>query len=103
MLANDVARLASGDAVPALQLDRKGHVHAELWVLCEPDALWLDVAAGVEDELRALLEKHIIADDVALESVSDRFGQLALEGPDARAAASRAGAPELAAGRFARP
>jgi folate-binding protein YgfZ len=102
MLANDVARLAPGDALASLQLDRKGHVHAELWVLAEPDALWLDVAAGVEDELRTLLEKHIIADDVALESCSDRFGQLALEGPDARAAASRAGAPELAAGRFAR-
>ena len=102
MLAADVARLATGHACPALQLDRKGHVHAELWVLAEADALWLDVAAGAEAELRALLEKHIIADDVALESLSEQFGQLALEGPDARAAAQRAGAPELAAGRFAR-
>jgi folate-binding protein YgfZ len=102
MLAADVAKLGPGEACPALQLDRTGHVQAELWLLAEPDGLWLDVAPGLEVELLAVLEKHIIADDVAIASATDRFGQLALEGPAARAAGARAGAPELGPAKFAR-
>jgi folate-binding protein YgfZ len=102
MLSANVARLGAGQACPALQLDRKGHIQAELWVLAEPDALWLDVAAGAEVELRAVLEKHVIADDVAIESRSEELGQLGIEGPGARAAARGAGAPELEPRRFAR-
>ena len=102
MLANDVARLTAGDARPMLQLDRKGHVLAELWVLADPDALWLDVAPGLEAELRAVLEKHIIADDVSLASASAELEQLGLEGPGAREAARRVGAADPAPGRFER-
>src|SRR4029434_2104081 len=81
MLANDIAALAPGDARPSLQLDRKGHVLAELWVLAESDAILLDVAPGLEAELRTVLEKHIIADDVALTSQTEAIGQLGIEGP----------------------
>ncbi len=102
MLANDVAKLAPGDARPMLQLDRKGHVLAELWVLAEPDALLLDVAAGLESELCAVLEKHIIADDVALASESIAIGQIAIEGPGALEASRSVGAADPAAGRFER-
>ena len=102
MLSNDVAKLAPGDASPMLQLDRKGHVQAELWVLAEPDALLLDLAPGLEAELCAVLEKHIIADDVALASATREIGQLALEGPGAREAARVAGGPDPQAGRFER-
>lgn len=102
MLTADVARLETGMAAPALQLDRKGHVLADLWVLAEADALWLDTAAGTESELTAVLEKHVIADDVTFASHSVGVTELALEGPGARAAARAAGAPELAEGRFAR-
>ena len=38
-----------------------------------------------------MLEKHIIADDVALASVTREIGQLGLEGPGAREAARRVG------------
>ena len=95
MLTADVAKLASGQACPALQLDRKGHVQAELWVLAEPDALLLDVAPGLEAELAQVLEKHVIADDVALASLSDSVAQLAIEGPGARDAAARSGVLRL--------
>jgi folate-binding Fe-S cluster repair protein YgfZ len=84
MLSNDVAKLAAGDACASLLLDRKGHVLADLWVLAEPDAILLDVAPGHEAELASVLEKHIIADDVALASLSHESGQLGLEGPGAR-------------------
>jgi len=102
MLANDVAKLAPGDARPSLQLDRKGHVLAELWVLAEPDAILLDVAPGLEPELRAVLEKHIIADDVAIESQTDAIGQLGIEGPEAREAVRAIGGATPDPGRFER-
>jgi hypothetical protein len=50
-------------------------------VLAEPDAILLDVAPGLEAELSGVLEKHIIADDVALASESE---------PRAGSSASRA-------------
>lgn len=102
MLANDVAKLGAGDACPSLLLDRKGHVLAELWVLAEPDAILLDVAPGLERELTGVLEKHIIADDVALESLSAASAQLGVEGPDARGRLSALGIAAPAGGRFER-
>jgi folate-binding protein YgfZ len=102
MLTADVAKLPAGGAAPALQLDRKGHVLAELVVLAEPESLLLDTAPGVEAELLALLEKHVIADDVAFASLSEGRVWLALEGPGARDAALRAGGAVPEAGRFAR-
>ena len=102
MLSADVAKLPTGGACPALQLDRKGHVLAELWVLADPDAALLDVAPGLEAELTAMLEKHIIADDVALASLSDSVAQLALEGPGARDAARAVAGTLPEPGRFAR-
>ncbi|HTO07205.1 MAG TPA: glycine cleavage T C-terminal barrel domain-containing protein [Myxococcota bacterium] len=102
MLTADVAKLPAGGAAPALQLDRKGHVLAELCVLAEPESLLLDIAPGVEAELCALLEKHVIADDVAFASLSEAKAWLALEGPEARDAARRVGGAVPEPGRFAR-
>jgi folate-binding protein YgfZ len=102
MLTADVAKLGAGEAAPALQLDRKGHVLADLWVLADADALWLDAAPGTEPELLATLEKHVIADDVAFASHSAEVRELALEGPGARDAARAIGGALPAAGRFER-
>jgi len=102
MLANDVAKLRPGDACPALQLDRKGHVLAELWVLVEPEAILLDVAPGLESELSGVLEKHVIADDVALASASAEMVQLGIEGPGARDAVRDAGGLAPPSGHFER-
>jgi folate-binding protein YgfZ len=102
MLTADVAKQKTASAIPALQLDRKGHVLAELWVLAEPEALLLDVAPGLEAELTSVLEKHIIADDVTLASLSAELAQLGIEGPGARAAALARGLPAPAVGALER-
>lgn len=102
MLTADVAKQKPASAIPALQLDRKGHVLAELWVLTEADALLLDVAPGLEAELTAVLEKHIIADDVALTSLSAELGQIGIEGPGARASALAIGLVAPAPGTLER-
>ena len=102
MLTADVAKLAAGETAPALQLDRKGHVQAELVLLADPDVVWLDVAPGCESELVRTLEKHVIADDVAFASLSGDVVALAVEGPGAADAVRAAGGAVPAAGRFER-
>jgi len=102
MLTADVAALRAGQTAPALQLDRKGHVLAELVVLADPDELLLDVAPGCESELQKTLEKHVIADDVVLASLSDGLRWLAVEGPGAREAVLAAGGAAPEPGQFER-
>lgn len=88
MLTNDVARLAAGEACPALLLTIQGRVTADVDVLSLDDAVWLVVdasaAAAVLDALGAL----IVADDVEIGPDRDRT-VLGLLGP--RAAAVLAG------------
>jgi folate-binding protein YgfZ len=95
MLSADVGRLREWGVVSALQLDRKGHVMAEVEVISLPGEVWLGVPRSAETALAALLERHIVADDVKLESRSSEWAMLSIEGPGAAAAAQELGAPEL--------
>lgn len=93
MLSCDVATAAPGAARAGLQLDRKGHILAELWLLVLDDAALLDTAPGTESALLEILDKHVIADDVTLERVSG-WDQVGIEGPGAAGAiAPRSPAP----------
>ncbi len=85
MVTADVSSLGTGSACHSLQLDRKGHILAELWVLVLDDAMLLDSAPETESALLEALEKHLIADDVELRGVSG-WDQIGIEGPDAAAA-----------------
>ena len=85
MVTADVSSLGIGSACHSLQLDRKGHILAELWVLVLDDAMLLDSAPEAESALLEALEKHLIADDVELRGVSG-WDQIGIEGPDAAAA-----------------
>ena len=96
MLTNDLEALEAGHWCRALQLDRKGHLLTDLEVVALPEAILLDVAPGREAELHAVLEKHIIADDVSLESLAASWSALAIEGD-----AAAVGGPALSQGQCA--
>ncbi len=99
MVSNDVATLAPGELSETLQLDRKGHILAQLSLLVLADEVLLDSSSTVEPVLAEMLEKHIIADDVELSRLTG-LEQLGIEGPGAAAMiAAHAPAP-LALGRF---
>jgi folate-binding protein YgfZ len=98
MLSADVAALREGGVASALQLDRKGHVLAEVEVIALAGEIWLYVLRAAETALAAALERHIIADDVLLESLSGVWSSVSIEGPGGAAAAVSLGAPELAPG-----
>jgi folate-binding protein YgfZ len=82
MLTNDVARLAAGDACPALLLTIQGRVTADVDVVRLDDAIWLLLDASAADDVRFALGKLIVADDVELAPRPDRT-MLAVVGPAA--------------------
>ncbi|MEE9280026.1 MAG: glycine cleavage T C-terminal barrel domain-containing protein [Myxococcota bacterium] len=84
MLTSEVESLEAGAVRAALQLDRKGHIRAELWLVVLDEAVLLDAAPGAEAALFETLDKHVIAEDVELERLSG-WDQLGIEGPGASA------------------
>jgi folate-binding protein YgfZ len=99
MLTQALGDAAPGDRRPAAQLDRKGRLVADLFVLVDSEAVLLDTAEGRAGAVLEILEKHVIADDVRIEDLSADRGHLVVEGPGARAAAARV-APVPPEGRF---
>jgi len=95
MLSNDIAALAPGDegsGCHALLLTRQGRIVADPHVLLRPECLWLELPLDALAHTREVLERFIIADDVALEDASAELERIVLEGPGAAALA----APDLA-------
>lgn len=88
MLSNEVASVEPGAGNRALLLTEQGRVVADLRVYALDDAIWLDAPASARDDVRAALERFIVADDVEIES-SPAVG-LAVRGPGAVAAVSKA-------------
>ncbi len=101
MISNEVESLAPGRFCYATLLDRKGRILSDLFALVTEDAVLLDCAEGTAAHVREVLEKHVVADDVEVEDRSAEWGQLAFEGPGARAALAALGAPTPDAGTFA--
>ena len=79
MLSNEVATLAAGAGTPALLLTEQGRVVADLRVYVRDDEVLLDVPSGRRDDVRAALERFIVADDVEIDDRPE-VG-LALRGP----------------------
>ncbi len=96
MLSNDVASLAPGterSGCHALLLTRQGRIVADLHVLLRGQSVWLELPREALAHTREVLERFIIADDVALEDASNEVERISLEGPKADALV----APRLAA------
>jgi folate-binding protein YgfZ len=105
MLSNDVRVLEPGPArsgCHAVLLTAKGRVVADLHVLAREEAFWLETGASALVATTDTLERHVIADDVAIVDLSDSLERLAVEGPRAREALEGAAARriELALGSW---
>ncbi len=100
MLSNDVAVLDPAgprSGCYALLLSRQGRILADLHVMARPERLLLELEGAAVGDTLASLEKFVIADDVELADVGERFVHLALEGPQAPALAAEALGTPLAA------
>ena len=88
MISNDIASLVPGhehSGCYATLLTPKGRIVADMHVLLRGSEFWLEIEADAVAAVAERLERYIIADDVELADVGDRFDRFGLEGPNARA------------------
>jgi folate-binding protein YgfZ len=72
-LTNDIRAAASSSAMEACVLNAKGKMDGHLFVRAEPESFLLDADVDLRESLQPRLERYIIADDVEIEDVTDRF------------------------------
>jgi folate-binding protein YgfZ len=75
--------LPSGAGCLAAALTAKGRLLAELAVYGLQEAVWIDLHRDRLEVVRDAFDRHIIADDVQVADVSDRFAHLMVAGPAA--------------------
>jgi len=82
-ITNDVKALKSGAGMLAAVLTAKGHLVSDLAAYGLDDAVWIDLNRDRAEAVRNAFERYIIADDVQVADVSDRFAHLMVVGPQA--------------------
>ena len=81
-LTNDVEALSAGDGQYAALLDRKGHMQADMRVLCPAAGeIWIDTEPEALAGVRRHLETYKIGRDVAIADLTGERTILALIGP----------------------
>ena len=93
MTTNHVQQLTPGTGCYAFFLNAQGQIQADVNLLCFEDRFLLDTEPETRERVFRHLDKYIIADDVALEDVTESTASVAVEGPHAAALLTAAGAP----------
>ncbi|MEY2520821.1 MAG: tRNA-modifying protein YgfZ [Verrucomicrobiota bacterium] len=98
-MTNDLRKATVTSAIQASVLSAKGKLSAHVFISEDADGFLLDADPELRDDLSARLDRYIIADDVEIEDVTDRFAvfHIASEGPANALQPARA----VAANRFA--
>src|SRR6266480_2407730 len=72
-LTNDIRKATETKAVEACVLNAKGKIDAHLFFHTEIDSFLFDADPALQPTIQARLERYIIADDVQVEDVTERF------------------------------
>ncbi len=89
MLANEVANLKTGEGRRSLALDAKGHVVADLSVLCSgDDEFHLLCVPEARAGAAKLIAFYALADEVEVDDLTDELVVFSFQGPRAPEAAS---------------
>jgi folate-binding protein YgfZ len=72
-ITNDLRKATPTSAMQASVLNAKGKLSAHVFISIDDGAFHLDADPELREELPARLERYIIADDVQLEDVTERF------------------------------
>lgn len=83
MTTNHVQEMQPGQTRYAFFLNAQGRILADVWIVCQADALILDVEPEVREKVFQHLDRYIIADDVTLEDITETTSEFAVEGPSA--------------------
>jgi tRNA-modifying protein YgfZ len=72
-ITNDVRKASEALAVEACVLNAKGKMDAHIFVSAAPECFWIDANPELRETLSTRLERYVVADDVQIDDVSDRF------------------------------
>jgi folate-binding protein YgfZ len=72
-MTNDLRKATETSAIQASVLNAKGKLSAHVFISADADGFLLDADPELRDDLSARLDRYIIADDVQIEDVTDRF------------------------------
>lgn len=82
-ISNDLRKATADAAIQASILSAKGKLNADVFISKEDDSFLLDADTELREALPARLERYIIADDVQIEDVTDRFAMFHVTGESA--------------------
>lgn len=69
----DVRKATTSSALEACILDQKGKMNAHVFLFASTDSFLLDADPELREALQPRLERYLIADDVAIEDISDQL------------------------------
>ncbi len=72
-ITNDARKATESTATEACVLNAKGKLNADIFLSAAPDCFWVDADPDLQKALPARIERYIIADDVQIDDVTDRF------------------------------
>ena len=72
-ITNDLRKATETSAIAACVLNAKGKLNAHIFLTFQPEAIVLDADFALREALAARLDRYIIADDVQIEDVTDKF------------------------------
>jgi tRNA-modifying protein YgfZ len=72
-ITNDIRKATESAALQACVLSAKGKMNAHLFLSSDPDYFLLDADPELREALLTRLERYVIADDVQIEDITDRF------------------------------
>src|SRR6266576_1454239 len=72
-ITNDARKATESAATEACVLNAKGKLNADIFLSAASDCFWVDADPDLQKALPARIERYIIADDVQIDDVTDRF------------------------------
>ena len=79
-ISNDLRKASADAALQASILNAKGKLNGHVYISAGGDAFFLDADSELREALLARLDRYVIADDVQLEDVTDRYAIFHVEG-----------------------
>ena len=73
-ISNDLRKATARSAIQASVLNAKGKMNASIFISEDGDSFLIDTDQELREQLPARIDRYIIADDVQIEDVTDRFG-----------------------------
>ena len=81
-VTNDVRKANANLSMPACVLGAKGKIDALIFIGVGTDELFVDADAELRETLAPRLDRYLIADDVAIEDVTDQFALFHVTGEE---------------------